>query len=68
MPKYGNQIADFRGFSNFRYLGNKITDYSMALKLRSDHGSQYDSNDFMAEMKFLGLNMSKAFEIGRAHV
>lgn len=33
----------------------------MALKLRSDHGSQYDSNDFMAEMKFLGLNMSKAF-------
>ena len=32
-----------------------------ALKLRSDHGSQYDSNDFMAEMKFLGLNMSKAF-------
>lgn len=33
----------------------------MALKLRSDYGSQYDSNDFMAEMKFLGLNMSKAF-------
>lgn len=32
-----------------------------ALKLRSDHGSQYDSNDFMAEMKFLGLNMSKAY-------
>ena len=32
-----------------------------ALKLRSDHGSQYDSNDFIAEMKFLGLNMSKAF-------
>ena len=28
MPKYGNQIADFRGFSNFRYLGNKITDYT----------------------------------------
>ncbi|RNC66056.1 hypothetical protein [Proteiniphilum sp. X52] len=33
----------------------------MALKLRSDHGSQYGSNDFMAGMKFLGLNMSKAF-------
>jgi len=32
-----------------------------ALQLRSDHGSQYDSNDFMNEMKFLGLDMSKAF-------
>lgn len=32
-----------------------------SLKLRSDHGSQYDSNDFMAEMKFLGLDMSKAY-------
>src|SRR5690554_5399335 len=30
-------------------------------KLRSDHGSQYDSSDFMNEMKFLGLNMSKAY-------
>ena len=33
----------------------------MELKLRSDHGTQYDSNDFMKEMAFLGLNMSKSF-------
>lgn len=32
-----------------------------ALKLRSNQSSQYDSNDFMVEMKFLGLNMSKAY-------
>ena len=33
----------------------------MNLQLRSDHGSQYDSADFLNEMKFLGLEMSKAF-------
>ena len=33
----------------------------MTLKLRSDHGSQYDSADFMHEMEFLGLGMSKAY-------
>jgi putative transposase len=33
----------------------------MKLQLRSDHGTQYDSADFMNEMKFLGLEMSKAF-------
>ena len=33
----------------------------MKLQLRSDHGSQYDSADFMNEMKYLGLGMSKAF-------
>jgi len=33
----------------------------MKLQLRSDHGSQYDSADFMNEMKFPGLEMSKAF-------
>lgn len=34
---------------------------SLELQLRSDHGSQYDSADFMNEMNFLGLEMSKAF-------
>lgn len=33
----------------------------LELKLRSDHGSQYDSADFMNEMEFLGLEMSKAY-------
>jgi len=33
----------------------------LELQLRSDHGSQYDSADFMREMSYLGLNMSKAF-------
>lgn len=31
------------------------------LSLRSDHGSQYDSKDFVHEMQFLGLTESKAF-------
>lgn len=31
------------------------------LFLRSDHGSQYDSNDFQNELKFLGLVHSPAF-------
>ena len=31
------------------------------LALRSDHGSQYDSKDFVKEMQFLGLAESKAF-------
>jgi putative transposase len=31
------------------------------LALRSDHGTQYDSKDFVKEMKFLGLTESKAF-------
>ena len=34
---------------------------NMELQLRSDHGSQYDSKDFMNEMRFLGLKMSKSF-------
>jgi putative transposase len=33
----------------------------LELKLRSDHGTQYDSADFMNEMNFLGLEMSKAY-------
>jgi len=31
------------------------------LSLRSDHGSQYDSNDFQNEMKYLGLKLSPAY-------
>jgi putative transposase len=31
------------------------------LFLRSDHGSQYDSDDFQAELKYLGLAHSPAF-------
>jgi transposase InsO family protein len=33
----------------------------LELKLRSDHGTQYDSADFMNEMNFLGLGTSKAY-------
>jgi putative transposase len=33
----------------------------VGLFLRSDHGSQYDSNDFQKELKFLGLKYSPAF-------
>lgn len=40
---------------------NKNICAGTALQLRSDHGSQYESRDFLNEMKFLGLDMSKAF-------
>ena len=33
----------------------------VGLFLRSDHGSQYDSNDFQKELKFLGIIYSPAF-------
>jgi transposase InsO family protein len=33
----------------------------VGLVLRSDHGSQYDSNDFQNEMRFLGLKLSPAY-------
>lgn len=32
-----------------------------SLQLRSDHGSQYESRDFLNEMGFLGLELSKAY-------
>lgn len=32
-----------------------------SLQLRSDHGTQYESRDFLNEMKFLGLELSKSF-------
>lgn len=32
-----------------------------SLQLRSDHGTQYESRDFLNEMKFLGLQLSKAY-------
>jgi len=32
-----------------------------SLELRSDHGTQYESRDFLNEMSFLGLDLSKAY-------
>lgn len=34
---------------------------NLSLRLRSDHGTQYDSRDFMREVDYLGLEMSKSF-------
>jgi putative transposase len=34
---------------------------NIKLVLRADHGSQFDSNDFQKEIKFLGINYSPAF-------
>jgi len=33
----------------------------IGLALRKDHGSQYDSHDFVREMKYFGLELSPAF-------
>ena len=44
------------------------------LQLRHDHGSQYVSHDFQAEIRFLGIKSSPAFvrepegPIGRADI
>lgn len=32
-----------------------------SLELRSDHGTQYESRDFLNEMSFLGLDLSKSY-------
>lgn len=42
---------------SFLYPSSKDT----GLFLRSDHGSQYDSDDFQRELKFLNLSYSPAF-------
>jgi putative transposase len=34
---------------------------AVGLQLRHDHGSQYDSHDFQAELRFLGIQSSPAF-------
>lgn len=44
----------------FGSLSKNICNH-LPLRLRSDHGTQYDSKDFMNEMAFLGLKMSKSF-------
>jgi transposase InsO family protein len=36
-------------------------DVAAGLRLRHDHGSQYVSHDFQAEIRFLGLESSPAF-------
>jgi len=40
---------------------DKAVALDTGLFLRSDHGSQYDSDDFQRELKFLGLAYSPAF-------
>lgn len=44
----------------FGSIGKDICS-GLELQLRSDHGSQYDSADFMNEMNYMGLGMSKAY-------
>jgi transposase InsO family protein len=46
--------------SQFGSLGKGIV-LDTGLFLRSDHGSQYDSRDFQAELRYLGLVHSPAF-------
>lgn len=46
--------------AHFGSLAKGITQ-DTGLFLRSDHGSQYDSNDFQNELKFLGIAHSPAF-------
>ncbi|WP_373055451.1 transposase [Zunongwangia sp. H14] len=40
---------------------NKAICAGTSLQLRSDHGTQYESRDFLNEMNFLGLELSKSF-------
>ena len=42
-------------------FGNFRANVAQNLKLRHDHGSQYMSNDFQKEIRFLGLESSPAF-------
>ena len=42
-------------------LGAFAKDIAAGLRLRHDHGSQYVSHDFQAEIRFLGIESSPAF-------
>lgn len=63
--KKGNRFAALEPIRSAvkKEYGNVDKDVcsNLSLQLRSDHGSQYDSADFMNEMAFLGLKMSKAY-------
>lgn len=43
------------------HFGSYEESIAVGLKLRHDHGSQYMSDDFQAELKFLGIESSPAF-------
>jgi transposase InsO family protein len=42
-------------------FGTYAADIAAGLKLRHDHGSQYMSNDFQSELRFLGIESSPSF-------
>ena len=42
-------------------FGAFASDVAVGLQLRHDHGSQYVSHDFQAEIRFLGIENSPAF-------
>jgi len=42
-------------------FGAFVRDVAAGLRLRHDHGSQYVSHDFQAEVRFLGIESSPAF-------
>src|SRR3954451_14406618 len=42
-------------------FGAFANDIAVGLQLRHDHGSQYVSHDFQAEIRFLGIESSPAF-------
>ena len=44
-----------------RCYGDFGKDVATGLRLRHDHGSQYVSHDFQAEVRFLGIESSPAF-------
>lgn len=44
-----------------RQFGAFTADIAAGLKVRHDHGSQYMSDDFQAELRFLGMASSPAF-------
>jgi len=63
--KIGNRFAALEPVrqavkQNFGSLDKDVVK-DIGLFLRPDHGSQYDSNDFQNEIKYLGLNYSPAF-------
>src|SRR4051794_15741304 len=43
------------------HFGAFANDIAVGLQLRHDHGSQYVSHDFQAEIRFLGIESSPAF-------
>ncbi|MEX3611773.1 MAG: hypothetical protein VB124_01755 [Burkholderia sp.] len=68
VTKVGDRFAALEPISQGvrEQFGSVEADGGRGLSLRMDHGSQYTSDDFRAQIKFWGMTPSYAFAAERA--